>query len=98
MFLEWDSSLANSCSVIKKRIFRNKVFAIFHFFSVTFLPVARKKSILTQITIHTRQSNRLSIRKTIFRFPPFFACRNLLLIAKKNRCPHLRTKSLSMIM
>ena len=44
MLLEWDSNLANSCSVIEKKTkFLKCTFAIFHFFSVTFLPVARKK-------------------------------------------------------
>ena len=55
VILEWDSNLANSCSVIEKNKFSEVYFfAIFHFFPVAFLPVARKKSILTQITIHTR--------------------------------------------
>ena len=56
VLLEWDSNLAKSCSVVEKNEFSEMYFfvAIFHFFPVTFLPVARKKSILTQITIHTR--------------------------------------------
>ena len=55
VLLEWDSNLANSCSVIeKKRTFEMYFLQFFTFFSVTFLLVARKKSILTQITIHTK--------------------------------------------
>ena len=54
----------------------------FHFFSVTFLLVARKKSILTQITIHTKLSNFVQIvdKKDNFSFSSMlFGCRNLFL-------------------
>ena len=43
VLLESDSNLANSCCVIEKRlIFEKYLFANFHFFLVTFLPVVRK--------------------------------------------------------
>ena len=42
VLLECDSNLANSCCVIEKRLIFRKVFANFHFFLVTFLPVVRK--------------------------------------------------------
>ena len=73
-FQWWQTVLLESDSnLLRKNEFSEMYFfAIFHFFSVTFLPVARKKPILTQITIQTRWSNRLSIRMTIFRFPLCF--------------------------
>ena len=45
LLLECDSNLANSCLVIEKKNEFSEVyfFAIFHFFTDTFLPVARKK-------------------------------------------------------
>ena len=53
--LEWDSNLANSCSVIEKNEFSNMYFfAIFNFFQLLFSQCLGKKSILTQIKIHTR--------------------------------------------
>ena len=55
VLLEWDSNVANSRSVIeKKRIFWNVLFLqFFTFFQLRFQWLG-KKSILTQITIHTR--------------------------------------------
>ena len=44
VLLEWDSNLANSCSVMEKNEFSEMYFLqFFIFFSFIFLPVARKK-------------------------------------------------------
>ena len=59
-------------------------FAIFHFFSVTFLPAARKI-----IYIDTNNNSHQIVQKIVDKKDNFsfssmlFACRNLLLIAKK---------------
>ena len=55
VLLEWDSNLANSCSVIEENEFSEMFFfVIFHFFQLLLCQWLGKKSILTQITIHTR--------------------------------------------
>ena len=47
VLLEWDSTVANRCSVIEKsKISVMIFFAIFHFLPLTSLPVARKKTIM----------------------------------------------------
>ena len=86
VLLEWDSNIANSCSVIEKKtnFLKYIFFAIFHFFSVTFLPVARKK-----IYIDTNNNSHQIVQSIVDKKDNFpfsfmlFACRNLLLIAKK---------------
>ena len=64
----------------------------FHFFPVTFLPVARKKATLTQIT-RPKYSNRLSTRKTKFRFPIFFLSFVIFYWLRKKCCPYLRMET-----
>ena len=57
VLLEWDSNLANSCSIFEKKNEFHEIFcfsAIFHLFQLLFLPVAREKPIMTQTSIHTR--------------------------------------------
>ena len=59
-------------------------FAIFHFFSVSFLPVARKK-IYIDTNNNSHQIVQSIVDKDNFSFSSMlFACRNLLLIAKKS--------------
>ena len=84
VLLEWDSNLANSCSVIEKKtnFLKCIFFGIFHFFSVTFCQW------LGKIYIDTNNSHQIvqSIvdKKDNFSFSSMlFACRDLLLIAKK---------------
>ena len=85
IFLCKDSNLASSCSVIdKEQNFGNVVFCKFSFFSSSyFFASGSEKTILTQITTHPTESNRLSIRKKSFCFPICFFVTYFSLIAKK---------------
>ena len=96
VLLEWVSNLANSAQLLRKNEFSEMFFLQFFTFSVTFLPVARKKIYIDTNNNSPQIALKIVDKKDNFSFSyMLFACPNLLLIAKKNRCPHLRTKSLS---
>ena len=85
VLLEWDSNLANSCSVIEKKTNSLKCIFLqfFTFFSYFFASGSEKIYIDTNNNSH-QMFQSIVDKKDNFSFScMLFACRNLLLIAKK---------------